>query len=295
MEELATALIRRALQHRKDHRWTEALDDYRAAKELAPHEPEVHRGVRLFERLAPFLGTIRELEAQLAAHPDDDQLLADRALLFLRSDDSELGLLDSEAAMQKADWAVRPKLFRGIALIELGRSAECEQMGIEQPLRLSALTPEFLETVARLDAGISVERENAELYVSRAWQLNEIGQPRLALADAETALRHDPRSAGAHLESGYALAKLKRNGEALDHLRQATSLDANLSAAWQYQGELEIALGDFRAAVESLSRSLTLSPTYAALEKRAHAYEQIGMRDKAEEDRQALQAVNVRP
>jgi tetratricopeptide (TPR) repeat protein len=287
--------MQRALERRKLHRWSEALEDYQTAKQLAPDDPDVHRGVKLFERLAPFLTAIREMDARLAVTPDDDQLLCDRALLFLRSDDNELALADAEAAMQKADWAVRPRLFRAIALIELGRGAECAQMGIEQPLRLSALTSEFLETISRLDAEISVERENAELYVARAWQLNEIGQPRLALADAELALQHDGKSAGAHLECGYALSKLGRAAEALPHLQRATELDPTLAIAWQYCGELELARGEYQPAVDSLSHAIALSPTYVALAKRAEAYEQLGENDKAEEDRHALEALSAPP
>ena len=287
--------MQRALERRKLHRWSEALEDYQTAKQLAPDDPDVHRGVKLFERLAPFLTAIREMDARLAVTPDDDQLLCDRALLFLRSDDNELALADAEAAMQKADWAVRPRLFRAIALIELGRGAECAQMGIEQPLRLSALTSEFLETISRLDAEISVERENAELYVARAWQLNEIGQPRLALADAELALQHDGKSAGAHLECGYALSKLGRAAEALPHLQRATELDPTLAIAWQYRGEVELARGEYQPAVDSLSHAVALTPTYVALAKRAEAYEQLGKKEKAEEDRHALEALSAPP
>ena len=65
------------------------------------------------------------------------------------------------------------------------------------PLPLDNLTPEFLESMSRLDAAISVERNNPEHYIVRSWELNEIGQPRLALEDAQTAVRLDPKSAGA--------------------------------------------------------------------------------------------------
>jgi tetratricopeptide (TPR) repeat protein len=291
VEDTATALRQRALERRKAHAWSEALADYNSAKQLAPDDPDVHRGVKLFERLSPFLGAVREIDARLAANPEDDQLLCDRALLFLRADDSELALMDARAAAQKAEWAVRPKLFGAIALIDQNREDESEQLGIERPLRLSVLTPEFLETVSRLDGEISVERDNAELYVARAWQLNEIGQPRLALADAETALRLDDKSAHAHLERGYALNKLGHPDEALEQLCRATELDPNLAIAWQYRGELELARGEYQPAVNSLSHALTLSPTYGALEKRAQAYEQLGQNDKAEEDRHALEAM----
>ena len=254
----------------------------------------MRRGARLFERLGKFLAEIRKLDARLATRPEDDQLLADRALLFLRSEDAELALQDARAASKLAGWTVRPKLFQAIALIDLGRAAECAQLGIDPRLRLDALSPEFLETISRLDAEISVERNNANLYVTRAWQLNEIGQPSLAVADAETALQHEPKSASAHIESSYALMKLSRSDEAFEQIKRATDLGGAESTAWQYRGELEMARGDHAAAIESLSRALALEQSPAVLQKRAECYEQVGLIVKAEEDRRAYDEMSAR-
>lgn len=279
-----TAQVERALCRRRMHRWAEALDDLRRAHELAPDDPDVRRGAKLLHRLGKVLAEIRELDARLALTPDDDQLLADRALLFLRNEDFELALTDSEAAARKAAWAVRPKLFRAIALVELGRGSECAADGISDRLRLNSFSPEFLETISRLDAEISLERNNAELYVARAWQLNEIEQPTLALKDIASARRYDPRSAGAHAESSYALTKLGRAAEALAEIKLATELDSNFSTAWHYRGELEMAHEDYIAAVDSLSHALAINQTGAALQKREECYVKLGLLQKAEED-----------
>ena len=292
--EQATALMQRALEHRKAHRWSDALADYQAAKQLAPDDPDVHRGVKLFERLGKFLAEIRELDARIAIAPDDIQTLGDRALLFLRSDDAELALSDSAQAGEKAPWAMRPRLFQALALIALGRADECEALGVDRRIHLNALTPEFLETISRLDGEISVEQTNPDLYLARAWQLNEIGQPRLALADTETALQNDPNSAGAHAERSYALTKLGRGDEALEEIKRATELDANFATAWQYRGELEVARRDLHAAVDSLSRALTISPNIGALQKREHAYRELGETAKADDDLHALEALSAR-
>lgn len=286
--------IARSLCRRRLHRWSDALDDYRRAQQLAPDDRAVVEAVQLFERLSKFLTEIRELDARLVVTPADDQLLADRASLFLRSRDFELALDDSEAAMQSAPWAMRPRLFRGIALLGLARGGEAEHLGIVDGLQLDALSPEFLQTVSRLDADISVERTNAELYVSRAWQLNDIGQPNLALIDADTALRFDTNSAGAYAERGYALAKLGRADEAFEQVNRATSLDPNFSTGWQYRGELEMARRDFVAAIESLTRALAINQTATALQKREECYRQVGLITKADEDHRALDALNAR-
>src|SRR5438477_2864400 len=213
MEDNAMARLNRALCRRRLHRWQDACEDLKRERQLAPDDPEVQRGVKLFEQMGKFLADIRELDAALAVSPNDPGLLADRALLFLRGEDYELALEDSEIAAKLGPWAVRPKLFQAIALIDLGRSDECEKLGVQRFIRLEALTPEFLETISRLDSEISVERSNAELYIARAWQLNEINQPALALQDAENAARLDPKSAGACAERSYALMKQGRAEE----------------------------------------------------------------------------------
>ncbi|CAN5602599.1 hypothetical protein BH20VER1_BH20VER1_18580 [soil metagenome] len=286
--------MQRALLRRRLHRWTEALEDYRRALELAPQDLDVARGARLFERLAKFLAEIRAHDARLAVTPGDDQLLTDRALLFLRSEDPELALEDSRAAAQLAPWARRPQLFQAAALLSLERVAEAAQLGVNESLRLQGLTPEFLETISRLDAEISVERTNADLYVARAWQLNEIQQPTLALEDAEHALHLDPNSAAARVESSYALTKLGRAEQAFDQIRQATEIDENYSTAWHYRGELEMSRGDHLAAVESLTRALQINQTAAALKKREECYRHLGLSSQADADLAAYEQMNAR-
>lgn len=286
--------MERALCRRRQHRWSDALDDFHRAQQLDPGDPDVRRGARLFERLGKFLAEIRKLDARLATRPEDDQLMADRALLFLRSEDAELALQDATAAAKLAGWTVRPKLFQCIALTNLGREGECSGVGADSRLRLEALSAEFLETISRLDAEISVERNNASLYVTRAWHLNEIGQPALAIADAETALRHEPKSASAYVENSYALMKLGRSDEAFEQIKRATDLGSTQSTAWQYRGELEMARGDHAAAIESLSRALALEQSPTVLQKRAECYQQVGLIAKADEDRRAYQDMAAR-
>ncbi len=292
VQDNAIARINRALCRRRLHRWQDALDDLQRARALAPNDPEVLRGARLLEQMGKVLPEIRELAAGLALSPNDPGLLADRSLIFLRSQDYEMALEDGTEAAKFGPWAVRPKLFQAIALIELGRAGECETLAVQESIRLEALTTEFLETISRLDSEISVERSNAELHLSRAWQLNEINQPALALQDAEKAARLDPKSAGASAECSYALMKLGRADEALQQIKQATALDPTFATAWQYRGELEMARGETLSAIESLSQALETTQTAVALQKREECYRRLGLLVKAEQDRRALEELN---
>ncbi len=293
-KETATALVHRGIARRHLHHWTEAQADVRRAAELAPNDPEVRSWSKHFAKLSKFIAEIRDLDAQLAVSPKDAALLGDRALLFLRGEDFELALEDCQAAEVLAPWAMRPRLFSGIALIELGRANEAIRIPVRKTLRLESLTPEFLETISRLDSEISAERKNAELYSARAWQLNEIGEPALALEDAGTAAKLDASSASARAEESYALMKLGRADDAFAQIKRATELDPNFAAAWNYRGELEMTRQEYDAAIESFTRALSINKSAEALEQRAECYLRLGLTAKADADRRELEKLGAR-
>lgn len=290
----AIAYVNHALALRHLHRWDDALATLHRAQQLADDDPEVIRAVKLFERIGKALDEIRELDARLVLTPEDFSLLADRALLLLRADDPELALDDAESAATLGAWAVRPKLLEAIAFIRLGKPEQCDKLLVEPFIRLEALKPEVLETLSRLDSEIAAETSNPELYVARAWQLNDIGQPRLALRDAETALQYDARSAGALAEASYALAKLNRADDAFDRAKRATEADPHLATAWQYRGELEMQRGACVDAVESLSHAIAINQTAGALQQREECYRRLGLFAKAEDDHRAIENLNAR-
>lgn len=293
-KETALARVNQALALRHLRKWDDAIAELHRAQQLASDDPELIRAAKLFERISKMLDEIRELDARLLLTPQDFSLLADRALLLLRADDPELALDDAASAATLAPSAARPKLFAALAFIGIGRPEECEKLGVETFIRLDALRPEFLETISRLDSELGAETNNPELYVARAWQLNDIAQPRLALRDAETALQYDAKSAAALAERGYALAKLSRGAEAFESVKRATEADPSFSTAWQYRGELEFQRGAYVDAVESLSRAIAISQTASALQKREECYRRLGLFAKAEDDHRAIENLNAR-
>jgi tetratricopeptide (TPR) repeat protein len=293
IKETPDGLAQRAMCRRHLHHWPEALADFKRARAIAPNDPEVSAAAKILDRLSKFLPEIRDRDAELAVSPNDTMLLTDRSLLFLRSEDFELALEDADAASKLAPWIVRPKLFGSLALLQQGKVAEAEKRGARKSFRIEMLTPELLETLRRLDSEISVERKNADLYATRAWHLNELGQPAFALQDAMTAAQLDAKSPSASAERSYALMKLGRANEAFEEVQHATALDPNYGTAWQYRGELEIERGDCLAAIDSLSRALSLNQTVAALEKREACYRKLGQKSKADEDRRTLEELRA--
>jgi len=291
--ETASALVNRAICYRHLHSWEAARADLRRAEAAAPENPIVRRESALFTRLEKFLAEIRDLDRQLLALPNDAETFGDRALLFLRAGDAGLAFDDATAAARLAPMTVRPQLLRALAEQALGRTVPRGAAPVDASLRLEQLAPEFLQTIRRLDQEIATEPESAELHTHRAWQLNEIGQPQLALADAQSALQSDARSAGACAEASYALAKLKRAPEAFAQIKHATELDPNFSTAWQYRGELEMGRADYTAAIESLSRALAINQTVGALAKREECYRKVGLLANAESDQKALEELTA--
>ncbi|MEO5717838.1 MAG: tetratricopeptide repeat protein [Chthoniobacterales bacterium] len=289
--ETPTALLNRAACYRHLHSWEAARADVLHAARLAPDDPLVRQELALHDRLGKFLAEVRDLDRDLRALPNDNALLGDRALLFLHAGDPALALDDATRAAQLAPGAVRPKLLRTLAQEKIGRAPD--PATLPGPFQLDALSPEFLQTIRRLDAELEVEPKSVDLLTNRAWQVNEVGQPQLALADAEAALAVDPKSAGAAVEASYALAKLKRAPEAYARIKQATESDPNFSTAWQYRGELEMEQTDYLAAVDSLSRALAINQTAAALARREECYRKLGLLAKAEDDRKTLEELSA--
>jgi tetratricopeptide (TPR) repeat protein len=293
LEESAPLLLERARANRHLHRWDAVLSDLQRAARLAPNDALVRQMNLQFARLGKFLAEVRDLDQELAAMPNETGLRADRALLFLRAAAPDLALDDARVAAEQAADAVRPRLFAALALQGLNRAREANRFGVRGALSLDALSPDFLQTLARLDAEIGAEPKSAELRINRAWQLNEIEQPQLALRDAEAASNFDPKSAGSHAEASYALAKLGRAPEAYSEIKRATELDPNFSTAWQYRGELEMKKIDYLAAIDSLTHALAINQTAAALAKREECYRRLGLLVKAEADQKSLDRIRA--
>ena len=290
----ALARVGRAMCRRLLYQWQAAFDDFHRAQEIAPDDPEVSRAARLFQRFSKMLGEVRELDARLVLSPNDAELLTDRATLFLRAEDLELALANCRLALGVQGSAMRPRLLAGIVHAQSGQFEEAAKLGVSGNPRLESFSMEFFHTLRRLDSEISVESENADLFVHRAWELNDAGQPGLALQDAERAAKLAPASSGAEAEASYAAMKLGRADEAMAHAKRATELDPHFSTAWQYRGELEMQRREFSAAVESLSRGLAITRTALGLRKREGCYRELGLLVKAEDDHRALEDMNAR-
>src|SRR5215212_2435111 len=162
LKETTSARLNRAVCRRRLHRWNEAFDDFEHAQRLGADDPEVRRWSKVFDGLQKYKQQIGELDAKVELLPEEVGLLSERALVFLRAEDFEMALEDGEHAAKLGPWALRPKLFQGIALVQLGKIRQLDALSLRRPLSLGSLSPEFLETASRLDLAIAVERTNPD-------------------------------------------------------------------------------------------------------------------------------------
>ena len=283
----------RALCRRHLHDWDGAVKDFQRARELAPDDPDVQRCVKIFDRLTKFIDPDKRVRRAMRRSAERWKPSRRSRAPLSSKRGCGAGTGRCGGRRETCSWAVRPRLFRALALIALNRIEECEKLFVRKTFATRRANARISETISRLDSAISVERQNADLYASRAWQLNEIGQPALALQDGETGLRFDIKAASACAEAGYALMKMDRPHEAFEKAKRATELDPNFAAAWQYRGELEMVRGDHVSAVESLTRALAINQTPIALQKREECYRRLGLTAKADQDRKTLETMRI--
>ena len=87
---------------------------------------------------------------------------------------------------------------------------------------------------------------------------------------------------------GHDLDGLGRPGEALPHIVRATELRPGDAVAWYYRGVIEAHRADFKAAIASQTRSLSIRESAVALEARADCELRLGLASQAAADSQRL-------
>ena len=108
------------------------------------------------------------------------------------------------------------------------------------------------------------------------------GNPAVALARFQAALKRFPESANLHNELGYAHRKLRLFDQAFAHYRHALALDPNHRAAHEYIGEAYLEVDDpdnaqrHLAALQSIcllpcEESIDLAAAIAAYQARSRA------------------------
>lgn len=283
----ATRRVYRACAFLRLHQWDAAYADMDKANKSDSTNSQVREWLPQFERLQGFLPQIRTLDAQIAKSPNDSALLLDRARLFTLAERPLLALDDCERAMKSQPASMRARIQTAEALFDVGRPDDAAKLQVSSKLARDKdkhVSDQALRELSNEGTQIAQNSGNPDPLVARAKTLRNLRQIPLALADARAALAIDDKLAAAHFEAAHDLDALDQSKEALIHAVQATELNPNDAAAWQYRGVLEAERADFPAAVESQTRSLKIGESLEALRAREDCERRIGKIDNADAD-----------
>ena len=282
-----TRRVYRACAFLRLHQWDAAYADMDKANKTDSANSQVREWLPQFERLQGFLPQIRALDAQIAKSPNDSALLLDRARLFTLAERPLLALDDCERAMKLQPASMRARIQTAEALFDVSRPDDAAKLQVSSNLARDKdkhVSDQALRELGNEDTQIAQNSGNPDPLAVRAKTLRDLRQIPLALADARAALAIDDKLAAAHFEAAHDLDALDQSKEALIHAVQATELNPNDGAAWQYRGVLEAKRADFPAAIESQTRSLKVSESLEALRAREDCERRIGKIDNANVD-----------
>jgi tetratricopeptide (TPR) repeat protein len=291
-EDTAARRVLRAVAFLRLHNWDAAYADMVKANKMDPTNPQVKEWLPQFEQLQKFLPQIKPLDGQIAKSPNDIVLLLERARVFILAGRPLLAIDDAERAFKLQPVSMRARIELAEALLDAGQAENAQKLEVDTYLRRGEdkhVGNETLRELGALDARLSANAKDADALVARAKILRELRQFTLALADANSALAINDKSAAAHFEAAQDLDDLDRQKEALLHAGIATELDPHNSNIWFFRGVLERQRADFAAAVASQTRSIGINESLIALNEREQCERRIGKTAEADADLRRIQ------
>jgi len=191
-----------------------------------------------------------------------------------------------EASVAAEELQAAGELRRGIALVEQGDF----EAGIEVLRTVLSMAPDDRELVLR----------------ARCWLVTALtsdGDPEGALRECLLALEITPEDPWLHYACGVARYKMGELDLALESFTHAIEHDPRHIKGHQWRGRVLLDLGDYRAAVDDLTRALACiesadestlvswdgdrrTLTLKTLDLRIRAYDRLGRHDEAMRDRE---------
>ena len=294
-QDTAARRVSRACAFLRLHKWDAAYADVAKANKMDATEPQVKEWLPQFERLQQFLPRIKTLDAQITKSPNDPAvlgLLLERARIFTLAGRPLLALDDAERAFKLQPASTRARIQMAEALLDVDREDNAAKLEVSKYLRRGEdkhVNEQALRELGAMDSRLMQNPKDVEALITRAKVLRDLRQLTLALADANTALAVNDKSAAAQLEVAYDLDGLGQQKEAVLHARIATELDPHDSAKWFFRGLLERQRADFTEAIASQTRSIEISESRVALDEREQCERRIGKVAEADADLRRIQ------
>lgn len=283
----AARRVARAIAFLRLSNWDAAYADIEKANKMDATDSQVKEWLPQFERLQLYLPRIKELDAEIAKSPNDFELFLQRARVFTVAGRPLLALDDAERAFKLQPASMRARIQTGEALLDTARAEEAAKLQVGRLSRDREdghVSEQALLELGVNDALLAQDPKNVEALVARAGVLRSLQQLTLALADAQAAIAVNEKSADAHFVAAHLFDDLGEQKNALTQARIATELDPNDSAKWSFRGVLERQRADFRAAIQSQTRSLQIGESLLALSEREQCERRIGKVSEADAD-----------
>src|SRR5437867_5154323 len=297
-QDTAARRVSRACAFLRLHKWDAAYADMAKANKMDATDPQVKEWLPQFERLQQFLPQIKSLDAQIAKSPNDIALLLDRARLFTLAGRPLLALDDAERALKLQPASMRARIQTAEDLLDLGRTEDAAKLQVSDKLARAEdrhVSEQALRELGADDALLAQDPKNVDALVARAGVLRSLKQFTLAVADPQSALAINDKSAAAHFEAATSFYNLGNVKEALTQVRTATELDPNDPIKWFCRGIAEAERADFPAAIQSQTRSINIHETVLALREREKCERRIGKTSEADADLRRISELGPQP
>jgi tetratricopeptide (TPR) repeat protein len=253
------------------HRYDEALQEFRKAEKLGPFDPNVHADVaKMLWQKGLLNEAIIEFQNSLKFDPHNVTSLQALGVILAQNGKANdgIGLLEQAVRLDPMNGAIHFSLAD--ALAQSNRHTEAlkhyqeglvlspNYVGI--PFKIGLLLAGMnrpAEAVASFREAIAQQPTNAQAHYLLGGSLADMGVPQEAVSHFEQSLRLDPANPQAHLDLARALDGLGRLDSATEHYQAALKLNPqdpeahnSLGASLASRGRLHEAAAEFRTALE---------------------------------------------
>ena len=296
------AYANRGDSHSQLGQFDRAISDYtetirlhsRSAEALglgAPIALTYSKRAEAFTRLGQGERAIEDLEQVILLEPQDPKSYISRGNAYRELGQHQLAIQDLDRAIQVDPQDANSYIYRGITYSAAGQHQRAIQ-DFDQAILLDAENALAFGSRGRANGELG-QRERAVIDLDEALRLTS-QFARLAIQDADEALRLNPLNAQAMNNRGEAYMKLGHYERAIEDFAKVEKLEYNFVLATKSRAEAYEQLSQYRQAVDIYTDVISLNPGDAsAYDKRGILYNHLGLAQLAVKD--FTQAIILNP
>ncbi len=271
-------------------------------------EEAAYERAQAFKRSSDFDQSAKILLQLYRKHPQNTALLVELGEAYL-NDDNEMagGQLKAEQCFSKAI-KIDPQFGKAYYMMTEWANAQGKyDLAIKMATKaLTVKKPDYQaymeraasysrlhrdkDALADLDKFISLGSAKRNAYERRASILENLHLYDRALSDYRTMqkMHYDD---GTALKEASCLEKLNKNEEAITCLTNLLKQNPEDDAGYEARGRMHVKLGRLKEAIADYTRAIQLIPSPTIYKERAAAYEKMGRKDLAAQDRKEAERI----